>query len=105
MMTQRVSSKKEQLAILDRESLMIHKTIEEYYVTKYVVNNSTVETVLSWVNAGEIAIPEINVLFVWNASKVRDLMDSLYQGLSCWISYYMENPDTNLKDGTTLFPW
>lgn len=69
--------------------------------TKYVVNNSTVETVLSWVNAGEIAIPEIQRPFVWNASKVRDLMDSLYQGFPVGYLITWKNPDTNLKDGTT----
>ncbi|MDO7487590.1 DUF262 domain-containing protein [Peribacillus frigoritolerans] len=69
--------------------------------TKYVVNNSTVETVLSWVNAGEIAIPEIQRPFVWNASKVRDLMDSLYQGYPVGYLITWKNPDINLKDGTT----
>jgi uncharacterized protein with ParB-like and HNH nuclease domain len=32
--------------------------------------------------AGEIAIPEIQRPFVLDSSKVRDLMDSLYQGFS-----------------------
>ena len=47
---------------------------------KYSVNQHLIETLLTWVKSGEIAIPEIQRPFVWNSSKVRDLMDSLYQG-------------------------
>ncbi len=48
---------------------------------KYSVNQHLIETVLHWAQAGEIAIPEIQRPFVWDSTKVRDLMDSLYQGL------------------------
>ena len=44
---------------------------------KYSVNQHLIETILAWVNSGEIAIPEIQRPFVWDATKVRDLMDSL----------------------------
>ncbi len=47
---------------------------------KYSVNQHLIETLLAWVNSGEIAIPEIQRPFVWDATKVRDLLDSLYQG-------------------------
>ena len=47
---------------------------------KYSVNQHLIETIITWVNSGEIAIPEIQRPFVWSDSKVRDLMDSLYQG-------------------------
>jgi len=33
-----------------------------------------------WVKSSDLAIPEIQRPFVWDSSKVRDLMDSLYQG-------------------------
>ena len=46
---------------------------------KYSVNQHLIETILAWVNSGEIAIPEIQRPFDWDSSKVRDLMDSLYQ--------------------------
>jgi len=49
-------------------------------IQKYSVNQHLIETILAWVNSGEIAIPEIQRPFVWDATKVRDLMDSLYQG-------------------------
>ena len=67
---------------------------------KYEVKSSPVENVLGWVDAGEIAIPEIQRPFVWDASKVRDLMDSLYQGFPVGYIITWRNPDTNLKDGT-----
>ena len=67
---------------------------------KYEVKSSPVESVLGWVDAGEIAIPEIQRPFVWDASKVRDLMDSLYQGFPVGYIITWRNPDTNLKDGT-----
>jgi uncharacterized protein with ParB-like and HNH nuclease domain len=47
---------------------------------KYAVNQQLIEPVLASIKAGEIAIPEIQRPFVWNAFKVRDLMDNLYQG-------------------------
>ena len=53
---------------------------------KYPVNQYTVDNVVDWVKSGEIAIPEIQRPFVWNRTKVRDLMDSLYQGLRWLIS-------------------
>ncbi|MDD3813610.1 MAG: DUF262 domain-containing protein [Desulfocapsaceae bacterium] len=31
----------------------------------------------AWVKSGEIAIPEIQRPFVWDANKVSDLLDSL----------------------------
>ena len=49
---------------------------------------------------GEIAIPEIQRPFVWNSSKVRDLMDSLYQGYPVGYIIAWRNPNVKLKDGT-----
>lgn len=67
---------------------------------KYSVNQHLIETVISWVNSGEIAIPEIQRPFVWDASKVRDLMDSLYQGYPVGYVIAWRNPNVRLKDGT-----
>ncbi len=47
---------------------------------KYSVNQHLIQILLSWVRSGEIAIPEIQRPFVWDSSKVRDGMDSLYKG-------------------------
>ena len=67
---------------------------------KYSVNQHLIETVLAWVKAGEIAIPEIQRPFVWDSSKVRDLMDSLYQGFPVGYLISWKNPDVRLKDGS-----
>ena len=67
---------------------------------KYSVNQHLIETVLAWVNSGEIAIPEIQRPFVWDSSKVRDLMDSLYQGFPIGYVIAWRNPNIRLKDGT-----
>lgn len=68
---------------------------------KYSVNQHLIETILAWVNSGEIAIPEIQRPFVWDASKVRDLMDSLYQGYPIGYLIAWRNPNIKLKDGST----
>lgn len=67
---------------------------------KYSVNQHLIDTVLAWVNSGEIAIPEIQRPFVWNSSKVRDLMDSLYQGYPVGYVIAWRNPNVRLKDGS-----
>lgn len=68
---------------------------------KYSVNQHLIETILAWVNSNEIAIPEIQRPFVWDASKVRDLMDSLYQGYPIGYVIAWRNPNVKLKDGST----
>ncbi len=67
---------------------------------KYAVNQYHIEVVLAWVLSGEIAIPEIQRPFVWDATKVRDLMDSLYQGFPVGYLIAWKNPNVRLKDGT-----
>jgi hypothetical protein len=67
---------------------------------KYAVNQQLIETLLAWVNSGEIAIPEIQRPFVWDSSKVRDLMDSLYQGYPIGYVIVWRNPNVRLKDGS-----
>lgn len=67
---------------------------------KYSVNQHLIETLLSWVRSGEIAIPEIQRPFVWDATKVRDLMDSLYQGFPVGYIIAWRNPTVKLKDGS-----
>ena len=67
---------------------------------KYEVNNSSIESILAWIKNGEIAIPEIQRPFVWDNSKVRDLIDSLYNGFPVGYIITWKNPDVKLKDGT-----
>lgn len=68
---------------------------------KYSVNQHPIQTLLSWVNAGEIAIPEIQRPFVWSNTQVRNLLDSLYQGYPVGYLIAWRNPDVKLKDGST----
>ncbi|WP_282196266.1 GmrSD restriction endonuclease domain-containing protein [Turicimonas muris] len=68
---------------------------------KYSVNHYLVSALLNYVESKEIAIPEIQRPFVWNATKVRDLIDSLYQGYPVGYIVTWQNPDVKLKDGTT----
>ena len=55
---------------------------------------------LPHVKSGEIAIPEIQRPFVWEATKVRNLLDSLYQGYPVGYLIAWRNPTVKLKDGT-----
>ncbi|GEN31523.1 hypothetical protein HNQ35_001933 [Cerasibacillus quisquiliarum] len=66
----------------------------------YHVNNSTVNALLSWIEQDIVAIPEIQRPFVWKASKVRDLLDSLYKDYPIGYIITWQNPDARLKDGT-----
>lgn len=66
---------------------------------KYQVNQTLIEGLLSAVKSGDIAIPEIQRPFVWDSTKVRDLMDSLYQGFPVGYLITWRNPDVRLKDG------
>lgn len=68
---------------------------------KYSVNHYLVSALLNYVDNKEIAIPEIQRPFVWDATKVRDLIDSLYQGYPIGYIVTWQNPDVKLKDGTT----
>lgn len=69
-------------------------------MTNYEVNNRSIRTLLSWIDEGIIAIPEIQRPFVWSGSKVRDLIDSLYKNFPIGYLIVWQNPDVNLKDGT-----
>lgn len=67
---------------------------------RYSVTPHPIETLLTWVKSGEIAIPEIQRPFVWNTTKVRNLLDSLYQGYPVGYLISWRNPTIRLKDGT-----
>ena len=46
----------------------------------YSVTPHAVKTLLTWVKSGEIALLEIQRPFELEATKVRNLLDSLYRG-------------------------
>lgn len=66
---------------------------------RYLVQQFPLQNILSWVQTGEIAIPEIQRPFVWPAIKVRDLLDSLYKGYPIGYLIIWKNPNIRLKDG------
>ena len=70
-------------------------------IEKYSVNHHPIQTLLTWIESGEIAIPEIQRPFVWDASKVRDLIDSLYEGFPIGYLIAWRNPNVKLKDGSS----
>jgi hypothetical protein len=65
----------------------------------YSVTSHPIDTLLTWVKSGEIAIPEIQRPFVWEAAKVRNLLDSLYQGYPVGYLIAWRNPTVRLRDG------
>lgn len=67
---------------------------------KYTVHQQAVGTILNWVRTGQVAIPEIQRPFVWNSTKVRDLIDSLYRGYPVGYLITWQTHDVRLKDGT-----
>jgi len=68
---------------------------------RYTVTPHPIETILTWIKSGEIAIPEIQRPFVWEATKVRNLLDSLYRGYPVGYLISWRNPDVKLKDGSS----
>jgi len=68
---------------------------------RYTVTPHPIETLLTWVKSGEIAIPEIQRPFVWEATKVRNLLDSLYRGYPVGYLIAWRNPTVKLKDGSS----
>jgi hypothetical protein len=68
---------------------------------RYTVTPHPIETLLTWVKSGEIAIPEIQRPFVWEAAKVRNLLDSLYRGYPVGYLIAWRNPTVKLKDGSS----
>lgn len=70
-------------------------------MSKFEVNNVSVSTLLGYVSDGTIAIPEIQRPFVWDTTKVRDLIDSLYREYPVGYIITWKSPDVKLKDGTS----
>lgn len=68
---------------------------------RYTVTPHPISTLLAWVESKDIAIPEIQRPFVWPATKVRDLLDSLYLGYPVGYLIAWRNPKVKLKDGTS----
>ncbi len=69
-------------------------------IQKFSVNQHPINHILSWIQGGEIAIPEIQRPFVWSSTKVRNFIDSLFNGYPTGYIILWQNPAVRLKDGT-----
>ena len=65
----------------------------------YSVTTYSVQSILGLIESGDIAIPEIQRPFVWDSTKVRDLVDSLYHGYPTGYLITWKNPDVKIKGG------
>lgn len=70
-------------------------------MANFEVNNVSISTLLGYVKDGTIAIPEIQRPFVWDTTKVRNLIDSLYKGYPVGYITTWKSPDVKLKDGSS----
>ena len=70
-------------------------------MANFEVNNVSINTLLGYVKDGTIAIPEIQRPFVWDSTKVRNLIDSLYKGYPVGYIITWKSPDVKLKDGSS----
>ena len=69
-------------------------------MAQFDVYSTSVDNILGWINSRGVAIPEIQRPFVWDSSKVRDLLDSLYKGFPVGYITIWKNPDIRMKDGS-----
>lgn len=67
---------------------------------QYSVNQYKISNILSSLETGNIAIPEIQRPFVWKSKKVTDLIDSLYHSYPIGYIIIWQKPDVRLKDGS-----
>lgn len=66
---------------------------------QYSVDSRTIENVIGYIKDGQISIPEIQRPFVWDGSKIRDLIDSLYHGYPVGYLIVWQNPNLTDKNG------
>lgn len=68
--------------------------------SKYIVEHTTVQQLLSKLQGQEIVIPDIQRPFVWDGARVRDFIDSLYRGYPVGYIVSSQSQNVRLKDGT-----
>lgn len=68
-------------------------------MAQYTVDSRKIEDVIGYIKDGQISIPEIQRPFVWDGSKIRDLIDSLYHGYPVGYLIVWQNPNMKDKDG------
>lgn len=68
---------------------------------QFSVDSRTIEHIIGYIKDGQIAIPEIQRPFVWDGTKIRNLIDSLYKGFPVGYLIVWQNPDMKDKQGNT----
>lgn len=71
---------------------------ENYKLTQYSINE-----ILNYVEASQIAIPQLQRPFVWKGKQVKELIDSLYQGYPIGYLIVWQNSSVRLKEGGKSF--
>ncbi|UZF48258.1 DUF262 domain-containing protein [Rhodococcus rhodochrous] len=66
---------------------------------KSSVQQQSMESLLSLVKSGQVAVPGLQCPFVWNSTKVHDLLDSLYRGYPVGYLITWQSVDAALKGG------
>ena len=62
---------------------------------RYSVTQVPIRNLFAWIDSGEIAIPEIQRPFVWDAVKVRKMLDSLFMGYPVGYLIAWRNPNNH----------
>ena len=68
-------------------------------IQKYKVVPYPISTILTWAKSKEIAIPEIQRPFVWDKTKVRNFLESLYLGYPVGFLITWKDPKIKIKGG------
>ena len=67
---------------------------------KYKVIQYPISTILTWAKSKEIAIPEIQRPFVWDKTKVKNFLESLYLGYPVGFLITWKDPKIKIKGGS-----
>lgn len=67
---------------------------------KYDVDKISIKNLLSDIEQDRISMPEIQRPFVWDTTKVRDLIDSIFRGFPIGYIITSVDPEMIQKDGT-----
>ena len=66
-------------------------------ITVFKDTTYSVSLLMESIGRGEVALPDIQRPFVWHASKVRDLLDSMFKGFPVGYLLFWE---TGVEPGT-----
>lgn len=68
---------------------------------RYTIGSLTVNDILVYIKNNRFSIPLLQRPFVWDSSKVRDLVDSMYRGYPIGFVILWGNPSPSVKGGGT----